>query len=214
MARLPSTCAQCHMGPDHSQIEIYEESKHGVMFQAQERLLNLDAPSETLTTRDMFIPTCATCHMSGINGLVMTHDPSERLSYYLANALSEKRPNYAKAQTSMKQVCSQCHTPALIDRVYSQAEQVVQITNERVKTAKDIVDGLRKDGALTGPPFSQPIDFVYFDLWHYDGRTSKHGAFMGGADFVQWHGNYPILQKTVQLNAMAAELRRQHGPAR
>ena len=28
----PRTCAQCHMGPDHSQIEIYEESKHGVMF--------------------------------------------------------------------------------------------------------------------------------------------------------------------------------------
>ena len=47
---------------------------------------------------------------------------------------------------------------------------------------------------LTTPPFSQPIDFVYFDLWHYDGRTSKHGAFMGGADFVQWHGNYPMLR--------------------
>src|SRR5262249_5739956 len=25
LARLPSTCGQCHMGPDHSQIEIYEE---------------------------------------------------------------------------------------------------------------------------------------------------------------------------------------------
>ena len=71
--------------------------------------------------------------------------------------------------------------------------------------------GLRKDGVLTGPPFSQPIDFVYFDLWHYDGRTSKHGAFMGGADFVQWHGNYPMLQKTVELQSMAAELRREHG---
>jgi multi-heme cytochrome with CxxCH motif len=57
IARLPSTCAQCHMGPDHSQIEIYEESKHGVMFQAQERLLSLDAPPKTLTTRDMFVPT-------------------------------------------------------------------------------------------------------------------------------------------------------------
>ena len=55
---------------------------------------------------------------------------------------------------------------------------------------------LRKDGLLTAPPFSQPIDFVYFDLWHYYGRTAKHGAFMGGADFVQWHGNYPMLART------------------
>jgi hypothetical protein len=73
-----------------------------------------------------------------------------------------------------------------------------------------IVDGLRTQG-LNRPPFSQPIDFVYFDFWHYDGRTSKHGAFMGGADFVQWHGNYPMLQKTVQLPHMAAELRKEHG---
>ena len=210
LARLPSTCAQCHMGPDHSQIEIYEESKHGVMFQAQERQLNLDAPPKTLTTRDMFVPTCATCHMSGINGLGVTHDPSERLSYYLASEISQKRPNYAAAQAKMKQVCTQCHTPATIDRVYAQAEQVVQNTNQRVQQAKDLMTSLRKDGTLTGPPFSQPIDFVYFDLWHYDGRTSKHGAFMGGADFVQWHGNYPMMQRMVQLEAMAADLRRQH----
>jgi hydroxylamine dehydrogenase len=214
IARLPTTCAQCHMGPDHSQIEIYDESRHGMLFQAQERMLNLDAPPKTLTTRDMFVPTCATCHMSGINGIGVTHDPSERLSYYLANAITDKRPNYAAAQAKMRQVCSQCHTPDLIDRVYSQAEQVVQSTNQRVQAAQDIVNGLRKDGVLTGPPFSQPIDFVYFDLWHYDGRTSKHGAFMGGADFVQWHGNYPMVEKTVELKAMAEQLRREHGRAK
>ena len=111
----------------------------------------------------------------------------------------------------MKQVCAQCHTQALIDRVYSQAEQVVAGTNAKVTDGKSIVDGLRKDGLLNGPPFSNPIDFTYFDLWHYDGRTSKHAAFMGGADFVQWHGNYGLLQKTVQLQHDAAELRRAHG---
>jgi hydroxylamine dehydrogenase len=152
--------------------------------------------------------------LSGINGLGITHDPSERLSYYLANIITEKRPNFAANQARVKQVCAQCHTPAVIDKLYSEAEQVVQATNERVRAAQDIVNGLRKDGALTGPPFSNPIDFVYFDLWHYDGRTSKHGAFMGGADFVQWHGNYAMLQKTVQLKSMAEELRKKNGKSR
>ena len=214
LARLPSTCAQCHMGPDHSQIEIYNESRHGVMFAAQEKLLKLDANPKTLTTRDMFVPTCATCHMSGINGLKVTHDPSERLSWYLANAISTKRPNYLQAQTNMKQVCEQCHTAALIERVYTQADQVVASTNAKVLSAQAIMDSLHKDGILTGPPFSNPIDFTYFDLWHYDGRTSKHGAFMGGADFVQWHGNYGLLQKTVELQHDADELRRAHAAHR
>lgn len=198
------------MGPDHSQIEIYDESKHGVMFAAQGHLMNLKADPKSLTTRDMFVPTCATCHMSGINGLKVTHDPSERLSWYLANAVTEKRPNFIRAQANMKQVCMQCHTPAVVDRVYSQGEAVITNTNAHVLAAKAIVDGLRKDAVLTGPPFSNPVDFVYFDLWHYDGRTSKHGAFMGGADFTQWHGNYPMMQKMVQLKKMDEDLRREH----
>jgi hydroxylamine dehydrogenase len=152
--------------------------------------------------------------MSGINGLGVTHDPSERLSYYLASAISEKHPNAANNQAKMKQMRSQCHTPAVIDRVYSQADQVVVSTNERVHAAQDVVNGLRKGGVLAGPPFSNPIDFVYFDLWHYDGRTSKHGAFMGGADFVQWHGNYPMLQKNVALKAMADELRKKNAKSK
>ena len=114
------------------------------------------------------------------------------------------------AKANMQAICSQCHARAVIDRVYAQAEKVVDLTNMRVSTAQSIVDGLRKDGVLKSKPFENPIDFVLFDLWHYDGRTSKHGAFMGGADFVQWHGNYPMLEKTVQLRAMADDLRRRH----
>jgi hydroxylamine dehydrogenase len=214
IARLPQTCGQCHMGPDHSQMEIYTESRHGLLFNAQRRLLNLEADPLKLTTRDMFVPTCATCHMSGINGLKMTHDPGERLSYWLADAISRKRPDYIHAQANMKEVCNQCHTAPLIDRVYDQAEKVVEMTNQKVQAATDLINGLRKDGVLTGKPFTQPIDFVYFDYWHYDGRTAKHGAFMGGADFVQWHGNYPLVAKMVELQSMAAELRAAHAHAR
>jgi nitrate/TMAO reductase-like tetraheme cytochrome c subunit len=213
-ARLPSTCGQCHLGPDHSQLEIYTESKHGLMFAAQRHLLNLAAPPDKLTTHDMFVPTCATCHMSGINGRGVTHDPSERLSYYLFAEVTKPRPNAVRAQAKMRDICIQCHTPALIERVYKEAEAVVQSTNQKVQTGKTIMDGLRQEGILAGGPFDQPIEFKYFDLWHYYGRTSKHGAFMGGADFVQWHGNYPILQHLVEINSEAQELRKQHAAGR
>jgi hypothetical protein len=149
--------------------------------------------------------------MSGLNGQKVTHDPSDRLSYYLADPITRPRPNKAHAQEAMKTMCTQCHTRPLIERVYTEAEHVVTSTNAKVQQATDLMTALRKDGVLTTPPFSQPIDFVYFDLWHYDGRTSKHGAFMGGADFVQWHGNYPMLARTVEMRAMADEMRRRHG---
>jgi hypothetical protein len=211
VARLPSTCGQCHLGPDHSQIEIYTQSKHGIMFEAQKQLLNLNAPSDSLTTKDMFIPTCATCHMSGLNGTGVTHDPSERLSYNLFAEVTTPRPDAERARARMKNVCLQCHTPPLVARVYQEGDAVVKATNEKVLAAKAIMDSLNADGLISTNAFSQTIQFTYFDLWHYYGRTAKHAAFMGGADYVQWHGNYPILEHTVELKEQAAQLRKDNG---
>lgn len=206
-AREPATCGQCHMGPDHSQIEIYDESKHGVLFNAERASINLKAFPDRLTTKDMPVPTCATCHMSGLDGMGVTHDTSERLSWYLFEAVSKKRPNYLHGRNEMKEVCLKCHAQSGVDRFYKNAETVVQDTNAKVRSTLAVVEGLRKDGLLTPEPFDEPIEFMAFDLWHYFGRTTKHGAFMGGADFVQWHGNYELLRHKVEIETAAREIR-------
>ncbi len=211
LARTPETCGQCHMGPDHSQIEIYHESKHGVLFEAQKSRMNLEAPPKQLTTADMPVPTCATCHMSGLEGMNVTHDTTQRLSYWLFAAVSDKRPTYASGQTAMKEICKKCHTTPRIDAFYAEAEKVVASTNDIVRESQKIMDGLRADGLLGGDQFDDPIQFTAFDLWHYYGRTAKHGAFMGGADFVQWHGYYELVNKLADIRSRAAELRRAHG---
>jgi hypothetical protein len=207
LARTPETCGQCHMGPDHSQLEIYHESKHGVLFNAQKARFNLAARPKQLTTKDMPVPTCATCHMSGLEGLKVTHDVSERLSYWLFAATSEKRPTYAQGQVNMKELCLKCHTTPRIEQFYKEAEAVVDSTNAQVKQADEVMKKLREEKLLTPDPFDEPIEYVYFDLWHYFGRTAKHGAFMGGADFVQWHGFYEMNVKLIELKRQAEELR-------
>lgn len=211
LARLPETCGQCHMGPDHSQFEIYNESKHGVLFSAQRDRMNLDARPDHLEPSDMPVPACATCHMSGLGGQKVTHDTSERLSYWLFAAVSEKRPSYKQAQDGMKDVCNTCHVGSRTDRFFAEAESVLVSTNAKVEEGLRIVSDLRKDGFLTPEPFDERIELTAFDFWHYYGRTAKHGAFMGGADFVQWHGNYELLAHRVELEAQAAEIREAHG---
>ncbi len=206
LARNPQTCGQCHMGPDHAQIEIYNESPHGALFAAQSHYFNLDADPKKLTTKDMSVPVCATCHMSGLEGLKVTHDVSERLSYFLFAAISSKRPHYARARSEMQEVCAKCHARSKVESFYEDAEAVVRSTNKKVQAAKDIMQRLRKKGLLTPQAFDEDIEFLYFDLWHYYGRTAKHGAYMGGPDFVQWHGNYELLLKLTKLKKMAQEL--------
>lgn len=207
LAREPQTCGQCHMGPDHSQIEIYNESKHGALYAAQRTTMDLRVEPKRLTTADMPVPTCATCHLSGLDGLKVTHDTTERLSYWLFAPVSEKRPGYARGQAEMQETCLRCHASSSVARFYEEAEAVLLATNQRVREGESLIAALRGEGLLTPEPFDEPIEFLYFDFWHYFGRTAKHGAFMGGADFVQWHGNYELLLKLAEMKEMADELR-------
>ena len=82
-ARQPENCGKCHLGPDHPQKEIYEESKHGVAFRDLKDHMNLDADEWVLGKDYTQAPTCATCHMSGNvrNDGKVTHDPGERISW-------------------------------------------------------------------------------------------------------------------------------------
>lgn len=207
LARNPQTCGQCHMGPDHAQIEIYNESKHGVLFHAQKHRFNLDADPKQLTTADMPVPTCSTCHMSGLEGQQVSHDTSNRLGWYLFAAVSDERPNHTRNVDQMQDTCMKCHSQTHVDQFYEEAEAVLVDTNEKVNEVKQIVDQLYEEDLLTPAPFDEPIEYAFFDYWHYYGRTAKHGAFMGGADFVQWHGNYELLKMKIEIEEMAREIR-------
>lgn len=207
LARMPRTCGQCHMGPDHSQLEIYRESKHGVIFSSLREQMNLDAAPDRLTVDDMPVPTCSTCHMSGLEGAGVTHDVTERLSWFLFAPVSERRETYTQGQDAMKGICNTCHTAEHTEEFYELAEEVVASTNEKVGEARALMDSLRDEGHLTPEPYDETLEITYFDMWHYYGRTAKHGAFMGGADYVQWHGNYELLTHMVELRERARELR-------
>lgn len=85
-ARKPETCGQCHLGPDHPQREIYEESKHGNLVAAMGEDYNWDA--KEWLPEHIGAPTCATCHMSGFGATKTTHNVSARLKWELEPVFS------------------------------------------------------------------------------------------------------------------------------
>jgi hypothetical protein len=90
MARKPETCGQCHMGPDHPQIEIYEESKHGNIYASYGEEMDWSGGADgQLDANDVQTPTCAICHMIDFGtGVGTTHDVSSRLKWELEPAWS------------------------------------------------------------------------------------------------------------------------------
>ena len=113
--RKPETCNACHIGPDHPQWEIYQESPHGIAYATGGDDWNWDADPGTLDAADFPAATCAICHMSGFGSATTTHDVGDRLAWYLFAPISERRPAYQDNIVRMQSVCLECHNENFID---------------------------------------------------------------------------------------------------
>lgn len=101
VARQPENCGKCHLGPDHPQKEIYEESKHGIAFFTASReqgqgAMNIMKDGAWVLGDDYYTaPTCSTCHMGSyvkLNGSVApnSHNVGDRISWNLRSIVSTK----------------------------------------------------------------------------------------------------------------------------
>jgi len=203
--RKPETCNQCHIGPDHPQWEIYQESPHGIAYATMGHNWNWDAEPGTLTTEDFSAATCAICHISGFGEAGTTHDVGDRLTWYLFAPISERRPAWQDNKVRMQKVCLECHNDEFITNFYTDADAATEAVNAWVRESNDIMQPLKDNGLLTAAPFDEPIDFTYFNLWHHWGRTAKFGTWMQGPDYVQWHGAYEVLHDMAELREIAAD---------
>lgn len=203
-ARTPDTCGKCHMGPDHPQIEIFNESKHGIAYYANIDKMALDNEKWIVGEDYSAAPTCATCHMSATKDQPVTHDVGMRISWNNRPALSI-RPEVSDAKMglpgkdvpwqvrreNMKDVCTSCHNAKFVDAFYRQYDGLIDLYHE--KFAKPGL-ALYKAAAplLKEPKFSNKIDFIWFEIWHHEGRRARHGASMMGPDYTHWHGTYEV----------------------
>ena len=214
-ARQPENCGKCHMGPDHPQLEIYQESKHGVNFYAHKDQMNLDAQPWIVGEDYVAAPTCATCHISATPDMPVSHEVGNRISWTLRPKVSEKIDvqelakyeakgmevpddfqTWEMRRKNMQNVCLQCHTKNYVTSFYTQYDNQVNLYNEKFgKPALKLMNDLRANNLITPVAFDEQIEWTYFYLWHHEGRRARMGASMMGPDYTQWHGNFEVADR-------------------
>jgi len=236
-ARHPDNCGKCYMGPDHPQMEIYYESKHGIAFRAFKDKLNMDSAKWVVGEDYHLAPTCATCHMSATParaatkdraataGMPVTHDVGMRISWNNRPEISirpevsdEKmglpgaNVNWQTRRNNMKNVCINCHEQQWIDNFYVQYDGLVDLYHK--KFAEPGLELYKLAKPLMRPAsFSNRLDWVWFEIWHHEGRRARHGASMMGPDYTHWHGTYDVAkhfytEMIPELEHLAAEGKR------
>lgn len=204
-ARHPDNCGKCHMGPDHPQKEIYYESKHGIAFLAHKDKLNMGSAKWIVGEDYSDAPTCATCHMSATRNQPVTHDVGMRISWNNRPAVSIRPEesdrnmglpgadvNWQTRRQNMKDVCLNCHQQQWVDNFYVQYDALVGLYNEKFAKPGAELYNLAKPLRDVQMNFANPIDWIWFELWHHEGRRARHGASMMGPDYTHWHGTYDV----------------------
>jgi hydroxylamine dehydrogenase len=249
LSRAPENCGKCHLGPDHPQIEVYSESKHGIAFHANRDKMALDKRSWVLGKNYSAAPTCASCHLGSYmttNGVSAgnSHDVGERISWTLRPVVSTKlnqvvfadgfKEDYPETKIlpkvgdeitttenvvenekmvgkpvrrkvaqivawqqrrdNMKGACLNCHNNTFVDNFYKQFDDLVVLYNDKfAKPAQQLMNELTADGVLNPKaPFEHKVQWVFWELWHHEGRRARHGASMMGPDYTHWHGMYEV----------------------
>lgn len=215
-ARKPNSCASCHLGPDHPDIEIFENSKHGHLYLTDGDNWEWNSAPDTWEPGDYRGPTCATCHMSGIGELKTTHNISERLYWNLWAGASAKRDSSDvlspllgdgdAGREKMKLVCSSCHTTLHTDNFFEQGDRAVQLYNVAYYApATEMLNDLKDKQLLKENPWVDEFQIVYYHLWHHEGRRARQGAMMGGPDYAHWHGFFELQQDLYKLEDIYAK---------
>lgn len=225
-ARKPEACGQCHLGPDHPQIEIYHESKHGAIYAAEGDRWKWDAAPGTWTPgTDYRAPTCSVCHMSGINGVATSHDVTERLAWETQAPLtvrpSEFKPLPAKTdwkveREKMEKVCLACHSPAWTKGHFDHFDAAVENYNDvYYKPMKKKIDELYEKKLLSKEKnLDEKLEYEMYELWHHEGRRARFGAAMMAPDYAWWHGFYELKKRCIEIEEQVEELLESEKPAR
>jgi hypothetical protein len=217
-ARKPEACGQCHLGPDHPQIEIYMESKHGDIYTAHGDNYNWNAAPGTWTPGvDFRGPTCASCHMSGAGTVMTSHDVTERLAWESQAPLTIRpenfkpfpaKTNHEVERNKMKTICLQCHGQVWTDGHFDKMDKVMNEYNDvYFKPAKAKLDELYEKGLLDKTKFfDEKLEVEYYELWHHEGRRARFGAAMMAPDYAWWHGFYECKKRFVGYMEEANDL--------
>jgi hypothetical protein len=224
-SRQPENCGKCHLGPDHPQKEVYNESKHGIAYRDMKDKMNLDSESWVLGVDYNAAPTCATCHMSGNknNGGTITHDPGKRISWNnrppasivmdtingavikesdpakrraIIEAAGDDFDSWQAKRNRMKDACHNCHSKGYVEGFYGQYDEFVNNYNQKfAKPGLKLMGALKTHKVRTGPMFDEEIEWIWFYIWHHEGRRARHGASMMAPDYSHWHGMFEVADR-------------------
>lgn len=208
VVRDPGVCATCHMGPDHPQWEMWQTSRHGVLF---------------ASLGDTAGPDCQRCHMPA-----GSHDVSYGIT--MTPAMVQPGEPFAARRQEMLAICVQCHGRSFAERELQSGDKILVQSQELIKEAEGVIRDLADRNLLVPSLQDRPehplrarelvldgqmlyedishIERLFFKMKKYDLAKTVKGAFHQNPAYTHWYGNAELKMTLADIKAEAARLQR------
>lgn len=236
-AREPQACGTCHMGPDHEQIDMWEKSKHGVVYSTEKERAGGD-PGRA--------PTCVTCHMPTLEngaGQPLTHDVSTNIT--IGTVAQGARLSGVELPVPMRTIsaaefeikrdkmvvlCGDCHARAFARTNLEGADEIKADVDTLLWDPVLRIRGLWWDRLLDPMPENRPpnpnfgqslvlggqqlyggtsaIEQLFFTTYKYDHVSTFKGAYHVNPDYSHWYGWSRVNQDRDLIRGEESRLRR------
>src|SRR3989338_633667 len=146
-ARKPNNCGVCHTGLDHYEYEMYTQSYHGMLYEANGNKWDWDMP---MKPENYQAPTCAYCHMQEGEHEVMK---ASTIHSKMGIALVDRgAPQYKEKRDGWVKLCQGCHSPRFAGDQLEAMDEAVKVSFTKYREAVSIVADLYQEGLIDPMP--------------------------------------------------------------
>jgi hypothetical protein len=191
------TCSTCHMGSFVKFDGSAASSSHNVGDRIS---WNLSAPVSIKMNRVTFSDGSVTDipgELPPRPGQKAQHRiyirEDDKLKKIVTQKTIKEVMTWKQRRANMEEVCKSCHGANQIRNFYAQFDELIVLYNEKfAKPGKKLVDMLKKDGIWENTGFQHKIGFVWFELWHHEGRRARMAVAMHAPNYTFWQGMYEV----------------------
>jgi len=83
---------------------------------------------------------------------------------------------------------------------------VVTYNEKFAKPAQMLYEVAQREGLVAGNTYESELGWMWWELWHHEGRRARIGASKMAPDYAHWHGLYDVADNF--YNKFIPELRR------
>lgn len=188
-SRSDRACTACHGGQEGAVVHSYASSKHGVLMRLEE---NTYAWTKPLASANYRAPGCAYCHLHQGN-----HDVSAGVR---ADAMNREQP----VPDIMRVVCRDCHAPRYTDRLFDNANAMLEIGRKKVREAEALISQAAPElDSEYRAAIQQQLQKMRQHL-----QNVRLGAGHQSPDYQWWHGQPALDGDLLRIRGMIDEYRR------